>query len=221
VIALLIVGCSLAQGPLGGTLRQENFSFRPPRSFHRAPNLWFHNSKGFSVYGHEKSHFSALLTDDDDHMSEEVSTLSLSLLEVPLPSYLQGVNGLELAVAKHFKDRLKLDFSLERAERKNNRIEVFGAARFGSQLRRIVVAVFPHEKRSLIWVASVPVARWDVLRNALEASLDSVELDPVPETLGRRGGVMLALATMVFLSASVVLWWYRVVSQRNRTDFRS
>jgi hypothetical protein len=175
-----------------------------------APNMWFHNSKGFSAYGLEKSHLSALLTDeDDDHTSEEVSTLALSLVEIPLASDPQGVNELALAVAQHFRDHLKLDFALERAERKDNRIEVLGAARFGSQLRRIVVAAFPHEKRSLIWVASVPVARWDVLRNALEESLDSVELDPVPETLGRRGGVMLALVTMVFLSASVLLWWYR------------
>ncbi len=162
-----------ATDSLGAPLRHEGFSIRPPKAFHMARLDLFHGTKVGSIGG--SSYLAAALLDGD---GEDAASMLLTVVDAPLDIGLGVRDTLATDVSKELKDELDQKFMLERADVvPNQRVEVRGSIRAGSQARQILVAAFPGEAKHTVAIFSVPTGRWDELRAAIADSLDSYRVE--------------------------------------------
>ncbi|MFZ5440629.1 MAG: hypothetical protein ACOZQL_11520, partial [Myxococcota bacterium] len=120
-------------------------------------------------------------------------------------------------VVRHLTDELSQPFQLERAEVTSGRVEVLGAIREGSQLRRILVAAWPGEGRHIVALCSAPSGRWEALAPVLSASLDTLKVEPLTQA---RPPQRLLWAFVALLGAlmmvSIGLWRRRQAAREGR-----
>lgn len=211
--AVLLFLLSADGSTLGPLLRQDAFQFRPPRTFRMARMDLFHGTLVGTVTSEPQAprYLSAALVDGD---GEDAASLLVSVIEAPLTLGPSARDGLSTAVLRHVRDELGQPFQLERVEVTHGRVEVIGAVRQGSQLRRLLVAAWPGEQRHVVALASVPSGRWDALSPVLEESLDTLRVEPVasarpPQRLLWAFAALLAAALLV----SVGLWRRRQVAR--------
>lgn len=202
LLILLAAGADL----LGPPVRQDGYTFRPPRPFYMARMELFHGAQAMAV-GDATGAISAALIDGDD---ENAASVIVSVVEEPFSVGPGARDEFSAQVARHFRDRLGLEFSLERAEvieGPSRRVEVLGSVRRASQLRQIVAAAWPGDHRHVVITCSVPSGRWEALSGAINQSLETVRVDGGTPTRGGRN-VALAVAALVaaLLVASAGLW---------------
>ncbi len=194
---------------LGPPVRHDVFSFRPPKDFRMARLDLFRSSRVGAVAKSDDAprRLHAALVDSDQ---EDAAALLFATVDEPFKSTSGARDELSAAVARHFSNELGLKFALERVEVVQGampRVEVFGSVRDGSQLRQIVVAAWPGEARHAVAMFSVPSGRYELLAEAMRASLDSFHLEP-----GASGGAPRTVAWAVValvasaLMASIGLW---------------
>jgi hypothetical protein len=169
VLLLLLV----APDPLGPVVRQDGFQFRPPQAFRMARMDLYHGTRVGSVARSATSgrYLAAALIDGD---GEDAASLLFSVVEETVVLGPSSRDEFSTAVVRHVHDELGQPFQLERAQVTNGRVEVLGSIRQGSQLRRILVAIWPGEGRHLVAMASAPSGRWDELAPSFDASFDSL-----------------------------------------------
>lgn len=174
VLSLLL---GVAPDSLGQVVRQDGFQFRPPAAFRMARMDLFHGTRAGSVARSSSSsrYLAAALIDGD---GEDAASLLFSVVEETVVLGPSSRDEFSTAVVRHFTDELGQPFQLERAQVTDGRVEVLGAIRQGSQLRRVLVVVWPGEGRHLVGMASAPSGRWDELLPAIDASFDSLKEDP-------------------------------------------
>ncbi|MBL8912385.1 MAG: hypothetical protein JNM17_16960 [Archangium sp.] len=162
---------------LGQVVRQDGFQFRPPSAFRMARMDLFHGTRAGSVARSSGStrYLAAALIDGD---GEDAASLLFSVVEETVVLGPSSRDEFSTAVVRHFTDELGQPFQLERAQVTDGRVEVLGAIRQGSQLRRILVVVWPGEGKHLVGMASAPSGRWDELLPSIDASFDSLKEDP-------------------------------------------
>lgn len=206
-LALLVL-CA-APDLLGPPIRQDGYTFRPPRPFHMARMELFHASQALAVGARADSAgaLSAALVDGED---ENAASLTVTVVDEPFAVGPGARDEFAAQVSRHFRDRLGLEFSLERVELvegPSRRVEVLGSVRRASQLRQIVAAAWPGDVRHLVMTCSVPSGRWEALSGAIRQSFDTVRLDASGPARGPRN-LALAVATLVaaLLVASAGLW---------------
>jgi hypothetical protein len=193
---------------LGPPVRQEGFTLRPPAGFRMARLDLFRTSRVGAIAKNEESprRLLAALVDTD---GEDSAALLIAAVDEPFKSTAGARDDLSAAVARHFANELGLKFALERVEgvaSQPPRVEVIGSVREGSQLRQIVVAAWPGEVKHAVVVFSVPSGRYDVLAEAIRASLDSfhVETPRAPTSRAVAWAVVALVASA--LMASIGLW---------------
>lgn len=162
--------------PLGPVLRQDGYQFSPPQAFHAERMDLFHGTwaGAISLAPQSPRYLSVALV---DRAEEDAATLSLSIIEEPFSLGPSSRDHMTTAVVRHFRDVLDVAFQLERSEIHHGRVEVFGAIRQGSQLRRIWIVAWPHARRHVVALCSVPSGRWEALEPTLRRSLDTMRLD--------------------------------------------
>ena len=163
----------------------------------------FHGTRVGSVGG--SSYLAAALLDGD---GEDAASLLLSVVETPL-SIGPGVrDALATQVVAELKNELDQRFVLERADVvPNQRVEVRGSIRAGSQARQVLVAAFPGETRHTVAIFSVPTGRWDELRAVIADSLDSYRAEPVSnQAPSRRWALAFASLLAAGFVVSIGLW---------------
>lgn len=166
----------------------------------------FHGTHAGSITTTSAPRFlSAALIDRD---GEDAATMAVSVIETSFSLGPAARDALATAALRHFRDDLDMPFVLERADVRgqSSRVEVLGSVRQGSQLRRILVATFPGELRHVVVVFSVPSGRWDELRPDLEASLDTLRLEPVGSGPPREWRLAFLALVGSLLALSVGLW---------------
>lgn len=112
------------------------------------------------------------------------------------------------AVARHVREALGLSYALERAQLKGGRLEVLGTVKSQGAVHRLLVVVFPGEGAHAVAWVSAPEERWEVLRPAVEASLETLRLPRDEEPGSGRwlaAGVGTAGCALV-LAAGVLVW---------------
>lgn len=201
---MLTVLCLVAMSaaPLGPVLRQDGFQVRPPAGFRMARMDLFHGTRVGAIGG--GGYLSAALVDGD---AETASSLLLAIVDTSFSLGPSSRDTLSTAVVKHFNDALDQPFSLERAEVVNGRVQVIGAIRQGSQLRRVLVAAWPGVGRHVVAVASAPSGRWDELAPQFADSFESLKVD-APLTSRPPQQVMWAAAALAAaaLLISIGVW---------------
>lgn len=201
---MLTVLCLVAMSaaPLGPVLRQDGFQVRPPAGFRMARMDLFHGTRVGAIGG--GGYLSAALVDGD---AETASSLLLAIVDTSFSLGPSSRDTLSTAVVKHFNDALDQPFSLERAEVVNGRVQVIGAIRQGSQLRRVLVAAWPGVGRHVVAVASAPSGRWDELAPQFADSFESLKVD-APLTARPPQQVMWAAAALAAaaLLISIGVW---------------
>ncbi|MFT3708301.1 MAG: hypothetical protein QM817_11665 [Archangium sp.] len=213
VIAMLLL---LAASPdaLGQVVRQDGFQFRPPAAFRMARMDLFHGTRVGSVARSSASqrYLAAALIDGD---GEDAASLLFSVVEETVVLGPSSRDEFSTAVVRHVHDELGQPFQLERVQVTDGRIEVLGSIRQGSQLRRILIAIWPGEGRHLVAMASAPSGRWDELAPLIDASFDSLKEDPSISARPPQRYVWAFVALLAALSMiSIGLWRRR---QANRT----
>jgi hypothetical protein len=162
---------------LGPPLQRDGYRLRPPQGFRMSRTALFRGTQvgAVSVAPAVEATFSALLIDED---TEGSAAMIVSTIGGPLPQALSNRDELAGAVARHFREALGLDFSVERSLAVvGGRVEVVGAVRADGQLRRVLVVVVPGTSHHAIVIASVPVERWAEQEPQLRASIDTLVLD--------------------------------------------
>lgn len=209
---VLLLVLNVDSGALGPLLRQEAFQLKPPRAFRMARMDLYHGTQVGTVSATQAPRYlSAALVDGD---GEDAASMLVSVIEATLALGPSARDELSTAAVRHLRDELGQPFQLERAEVTHGRVEVLGAVRQGSQLRRVLVAAFPGEQRHVIVVASVPSGRWDELAPGLMESLDTLRVEPMS---GARPPQRLLWAFVSAVAAaflvSVGLWRRRQASR--------
>jgi hypothetical protein len=202
IFIVLAAGADL----LGPPVRQDGYTFRPPRPFYMARMELFHGAQAMAI-GDGAGSISAALIDGDD---ENAASLTVSLVDGSFSVGPGARDEFSAQVARHFRDRLGLEFSLERVELvegPSRRVEVLGSVRRASQLRQIVAAAWPGGGRHVVMICSVPSGRWEALSGAINQSFETVRVEGNAPARGGRN-VALAVATLVaaLLVASAGLW---------------
>jgi hypothetical protein len=195
---------------LGPSVRQEAYSFRPPRPFYMARMELFHGARPLAIGAGLDSPgaLSAALVDGDD---ENAASLMVAVIDEPFSVGPGARDEFSARVARHFREQLGLEFALERAELfgagPSRRVEVLGSVRRASQLRQVVAAAWPGTHRHVVITVSVPSGRWEALSGSLAQSFETVRQEGSAPTRGPRN-LALAVATLVaaLLVASVGLW---------------
>lgn len=118
------------------------------------------------------------------------ATLAVSTVDAPLALDPSSKAPLAAAVAGHFKRNLDLAFTLERTSFAAGRVEVWGTVTIEGQPREVGVAFYAGERKHAVAVASLPAARADALRPALEQTLASLAVREPPEPLAHRRTVI-------------------------------
>ena len=205
VVLVLLAAADL----LGPPVRQDGYGFRPPREFHMARMELFHAAHPLVIGTHAESPgtLSAALVDGDD---ENAASLAVAVIDEPLSVGPGARDELSAQVARHFRERLGLDFALERAELiegPSRRVQVTGSVRRASQLRQIVIAAWPGSGRHVVVTCSVPSGRYEALAAALNQSFDTMRLEnPGPTRAPRTVALAVAALLGALLFASVGLW---------------
>lgn len=214
--AIILLLLSADGASLGPVLRQDGFQFKPPRAFRMARMDLFHGTQvgTVSVEAQAPRYLSAALVDGD---GEDAASLLVSVIEASLALGPSSRDELSTAVVRHLRDELGQPFQLERAEVTHGRVEVIGAMRQGSQLRRVLVAAFPGEQRHVVAFASVPSGRWDALAPALSDSFDTLKVEPVASARPpqRLLWAFVAAVAAAFL-VSIGLWRRRQAAREAR-----
>ena len=192
---------------LGPLVRQDGYAFRPPREFRMARMDLFQPSRATALGPPERGFLSALLFDGDD---ENAASFAMAVVDEPLEDGFGARDELAARVARHFREGLGLEFSVEGARTVDGpvrRIEVRGSLRRAGQLRQIVVAAWPGPSRHLVATVSVPSGRYEGLSGAIGQSFDTVRLDAgaVPRA-PRTVALAVALLVTAGLLVSVGLW---------------
>lgn len=203
---LCCVLLTVAPDALGPLVRQDGFQFRPPQAFRMARMDLFHGTRAGSVARTSSAprYLAAALIDGD---GEDAASLLFSVVEETVLLGPASRDEFSTAVARHFNDELGQPFQLERAQVNDGRVEVLGAIRQGSQLRRILVAIWPGEGRHLVAIASAPSGRWDELAPVIDASFDSLKEDPTIAARPPQRYVWAFVALLAALSMiSIGLW---------------
>jgi hypothetical protein len=174
LLAMVLLASPDALGPV---VRQDGFQFRPPLAFRMARMDLYHGTRVGSVarFANSPRYLAAALIDGD---GEDASSMLFSVVEETVVLGPSSRDEFSTAVVKHLHDELGQPFQLERAQVTDGRVEVLGSIRQGSQLRRILVAIWPGEGRHLVGMASAPSGRWDELAPLIDASFDSLKEDP-------------------------------------------
>lgn len=203
---------AMSAAPLGPVLRQDGFQVRPPAGFRMARMDLFHGTRVGAIGG--SGYLSAALVDGD---AETASSLLLAIVDTSFSLGPSSRDTLSTAVVKHFNDALDQPFSLERAEVVNGRVQVIGAIRQGSQLRRVLVAAWPGVGRHVVAVASAPSGRWDELAPQFADSFESLKVD-APLTARPPQQVMWAAAALAAaaLLISIGVWRRRQAAREAR-----
>lgn len=207
--SLLVVFSLLATAELlGPPVRQETFTFRPPRDFRMARLDLFRSSRVGAIARADDTprRLLGVLVDTD---GEDAAALLVSAVDEPFKSTAGARDELSAAVARHFANELGLKFALERVDvvqGQSPRVEVVGSVREGSQLRQIIVAAWPGEVKHAVLVFSVPSGRYDALAESIRASLDTfhVEAPGAPTSRALAWAVVALVASA--LMASIGLW---------------
>lgn len=204
----LLLALSLTATPdaLGQVVRQDGFQFRPPQAFRMARMDLFHGTRAGSIArsAAAQRYLAAALIDGD---GEDAASLLFSVVEETVVLGPSSRDEFSTAVARHFTDELGQPFQLERAQVNDGRVEVLGAIRQGSQLRRILVAIWPGEGKHLVAVASAPSGRWDELAPAIKACFESLKEDPTVSARPPQRYVWAFVALLAALSMiSIGLW---------------
>jgi len=178
LVLALVLSAPASLEALGPVVRQDGFQFRPPKAFRMARMDLFHGTQVGSVsrFAASTRYLSAALIDGD---GEDAASFLVSVVEETVVLGPSSRDEFSTAVVRHLGDQLGQPFQLERAQVNNGRVEVLGSIRQGSQLRRILVAIWPGEGRHLVAMASAPSGRWDELAPLLDASLDTFREDVV------------------------------------------
>ncbi len=205
--ALLSLLLAAPSPELGTPVRQDGYTVRPPQDFKMARMALFHGTRAMAMSG-TGAYLSAALVDGAD---EEASTMLVSMVDGSFRASPADREAFSEQVTEHFKERLALAFSAERAEHvagPTPRVEVVGTVRQEEQLRRVVAVAFAGEGRHVVIVFSVSAGRWDALWPTLRASLDSFRPDAPPAGELPRG---LALAAAALAASLLVAsgWLYR------------
>jgi hypothetical protein len=207
--AVLLLVLAATADLLGPPVRQDGYSFRPPRPFHIARMDLFHQARPLAIGASADSQgtLSAALVDGDD---ENAASLIVAVIDEPFSVGPGARDEFSAQVARHFRERLGLEFSLERAELiegPSRRVEVLGSVRRSSQLRQIVAAAWPGDTRHVVITCSVPSGRWEALSGSLAQSFETVRIDGGGSTRAPRN-VVLAVAALAaaLLAASAGLW---------------
>lgn len=194
---------------LGPPIKKEGYSFRPPRQFHLAHMELFQAARPLVIGGAAESpgQVVAALFDGED---ENAASLVLAIVDEPFSVGPGARDELSSRVARHFRERLGLEFALERSavvEGPSRRIEVVGSVRRASQLRQIVAAAWPGEHRHLVITSSIPSGRWETLSGAIAQSYETVRLETASS---QAAPLTLAFAVAALVSAlllaSIGLW---------------
>jgi len=203
VFFLALLTVMNATDGLGPPVRHEGFQLRPPKAFHMARLDLFHGTRVGSVGG--SSYLAAALLDGD---GEDAASLLLSVVEAPLAIGPGVRDALATQVVAELKNELDQRFVLERADVvPNQRVEVRGSIRAGSQARQVLIAAFPGENRHTVAIFSVPTGRWDELRAVIADSLDSYRAEPVSnQAPSRRWALAFASLLAAGFVVSVGLW---------------
>lgn len=188
---------------LGPPVRHEGFSLSPPKAFHMARLDLFHGTHIGSLGG--TGTLAAALLDGE---GEDAASLMLIVVEAPFTIGPGVRDTLATSVATEFKNALDLRFVLERADVvPNQRVEVRGSVRAGSQARQILVAAFPGEVRHTVAIFSVPTGRWSELRAPIADSLNSYRVEGASgQVPHRRWALGFASLLAALLVISVGLW---------------
>ncbi|MGQ0507582.1 MAG: hypothetical protein ACT4TC_19945 [Myxococcaceae bacterium] len=191
---------------LGAPVRQDGYSIRPPNGFRMVRMNLFHGTRSLAMSA-EPSFISAALVDGP---SEEAAVMVVSVVESGFAAAPSDREKFVEAVAKHFKDRVDLPLSVERAEQKTApqaRVEVVGTARQDDQLRRVLAIAFAGEGKHIVLVFSAPAGRWEALEPAFRATIQSFRPEiPAGKTLSPNVAWMLAGAAAVLLLISFALY---------------
>lgn len=200
---LVLISALAANDALGPPVRHEGFQLRPPKAFHMARLDLFHGTRVGSVGG--TSYLAAALLDGD---GEDAASLLLTVVEAPLTIGPGVRDTLATQVVAELKDELDQRFVLERADVvPNQRVEVRGSIRAGSQARQLLIAAYPGEVRHTVAIFSVPTGRWDELRASITDSLDSYRAEAVSnQAPSRRWALAFASLIAALFIASVGLW---------------
>lgn len=212
VACLLLMTLTAADGLgpalLGPAVRQDVFTFRPPKGFHVARLDLFRSSRVGAIAKSDDSprRLLSALVDTD---SEDSAALLLSAVDEPFKSSSGARDELSAAVARHFANELGLKFALEKVEvvqGASPRVEVTGSVREGSQLRQIIVAAWPGEVKHAVVLFSVPSGRYDLLAESIRASLDTFHVDPAGAPASRAVAWAVVALVASALMASIGLW---------------
>ncbi|MFO0596001.1 MAG: hypothetical protein U0228_11870 [Myxococcaceae bacterium] len=221
LVLALVVPLASAELPtpvtqLGNLVRQDGYQFRPPVAFRMARMDLYHGTHAGSVArtAGAARYLSAALIDGEN---EDAASLLVSVVEETVVLGPGSRDEFSTAVLKHLHDELGQPFQLERAQVNDGRVEVLGAIRQGSQLRRVLVAIWPGEGRHLVAMASAPSGRWDELAPAFRASFDSMKEEP---TVSARPPQRYVWAFVALLGAlamiSIGLWRRRQAARLAR-----
>ncbi len=126
--------------------------------------------------GDTRSLEAALVDDPTGAETDEAASMLISTVERAFSAVPSGRDDLAAAALRHFFEELGLTLSLERADLVASgapRVEVLGSLRQPGQVRRVVVAAMEGAPRHAVLIFSLPSGRYDELKPAIRASLDS------------------------------------------------
>lgn len=192
---------------LGTKLLRDGYSVRPPRGFRTARRELFEGTRvgAIALEPTAERWLSEALMDADD---DTASTMIVSWIDEPFSPGPSTRDGFATAVVRHFAEELGLKLALETVRVVNSgplpRIEVLGTLKQQSQVRRVLIAAFDGQPRHVVIVFSVPSGRFEELKEAMAASLDSFHVD-TGSTAGLSRGLVGALAGAA-LGALLVSW---------------
>lgn len=194
---------------LGTPLKRDGYSVRPPQGFRTARRELFERTRVGAIALNPEADraLSEALMDSDDESS---SAMIISWVDEPLSAGPSTRDAFATAVVRHFSEELDLRLALETVRVVDGpvtRIEVLGTLKEQAQVRRLLVAAFDGEPRHVVIVYSVPSGRFEEMKEALTASLDSFRTDS-GNTQGPSRGVVGALAGAALgaLLVSLSLW---------------
>ncbi len=178
----LLVFLAVAAAPvsLGPVLTRDGYRWRPPAGFQATPVDEARGSRAFIPGGALGSGqgTSALLVDGP---GEDATSIVIALFDTPPARPGAGRDTLSDRVAEHFRERLELDFTLERAHgRLADRADVVGSVTLGGQVRRVMVQGVEQAGRSAWLIAAAPTARWEDALPAIEASFATFQFEAPP-----------------------------------------
>lgn len=198
-----------ANPALGTPLKRDGYSVRPPQGFRTARRELFERTRvgAIALKPEADRALSEALMDADDESS---SAMIISWVDEPLSAGPSTRDAFATAVVRHFSEELGLRLALETVRVVNGpvaRIEVLGTLKEEAQVRRLLVAAFDGEPRHVVIVYSVPSGRFEEMKGALAASLDSFRPDSSGTQVPSRGVVGgLAGAALGALLVSLSLW---------------